>query len=572
MLFIMKKITLLLLANIAIVLFITNSAKGQNIVPDSLFANKSRLVIPLSGATIGNFLLQPDGKIIYGGTATSISGDFAIAMMRFDECGILDPSFGTNGSLRHTFNVRNVGKAFAIQSDGKIVCVGVEAPSNAGSQQRANVSRFNSDGTPDTSFNVTGSHSIFNAAGSFDSVRIMDDGKIVCFGRFGSGLGSGIARFNTDGTLDTSFNTDGLAFFQGIFGFFEYTQGHLLPDGKMIVTSYTSTQASSDRRLLAARFLPSGEIDTTYGNNGVYYDAAIPVTGFFKPLTSVIDSNGNLLMSKNFDNTSFDILRLTPSGTLDSTFGTGGLVHYVSGGDTTGMQLFADGKILVRGTVPDGTFSAGCAIRFLADGTPDTTFGTNGLRVIDIKEASGSEALNSLLVLSNGQWIVAATSNEFYFRKYGDFNNFPHITRNGTILSTTGTGSYQWFLEGVAIDGAINQTFTATQNGNYTVEITDANGCKGTSAVFILSNLSLNDNSINKKTNIYPNPTTGIISISNEDNETIDKIEIVDILGKTVATKTGNASQVDITSLSNGMYVFKIYSGENVSIKKIIKE
>jgi len=572
----MKKITLLLLANIAIVLFITNSAKGQNIVPDSLFANKSRLVVPLSGASGGNLLLQPDGKIVYGGTATSVSGDFAIAMMRFDECGILDPSFGTNGSLRHTFNVRNVGKAFAIQSDGKIVCVGVEAPSNSGSQQRANVSRFNSDGTPDTSFNVTGSHSIFNAAGSFDSVRIMDDGKIVCFGRFGSGLGSGIARFNTDGTLDTSFNTDGLAFFQGIFGFFEYTQGHLLPDGKMIVTSYTSTQASSDRRLLAARFLPSGEIDTTYGNNGVYYDAAIAVTGFFKPLTSVIDSNGNLLMSKNFDNTSFDILRLTPSGTLDSTFGTGGLVHYVSGGDTTGMQLFADGKILVRGSIPASPFTVSCGIRFLADGTPDTTFGANGLRVIDIREAAGSEALNSLLVLSNGQWIAASTlgtsDGGFHFRKYGDLFNFPHITRIGTILSTTGTGSYQWLLEGVAIDGAINQTFTATQNGNYTVVITDVNGCKGTSSVFNISNLSLNDNSINRKINIYPNPTTGIISISNEDNETIDKIEIVDILGKTVATKTENTSQVDITSLSNGMYVFKIYSGENVSIKKIIKE
>ncbi len=572
----MKKITLLLLANIAIVLFITNSAKGQNIVPDSLFANKSRLVIPLSGATIGNFLLQPDGKIVYGGTATSISGDFAIAMMRFDECGILDPSFGTNGSLRHTFNVRNVGKAFALQSDGKIVCVGVEAPSNAGSQQRANVSRFNSDGTPDTSFNVTGSHSIFNAAGSFDSVLIMDDGKILCFGVFGSGLGSGIARFNTDGTLDTSFNTDGLAFFNSPFGYFLNTQGHLLPDGKMIVTSYTSTQTSSDRRLLAARFLPSGELDTTYGNNGYYYDAAIAVTGFFKPLTSVIDSNGNLLMSKNFDNTSFDILRLTPSGTLDSTFGTGGLVHYVSGGDTTGMQLFADGKILVRGSIPASPFTVSCGIRFLADGTPDSTFGANGLRVIEIKEAAGSQALNSLLVLPNGQWIAASTlgtsDGGFHFRKYGDLYNFPHISQSGTVLSTTGTGSYQWFLEGTAISDAINQTFTPTQNGNYTVMITDANGCTGTSSVFNVANLSVSSNSLDREISIYPNPSLGTVNIVTPKNLTIDKIEIVDILGKTVATKTTNTSQVDITEFSNGIYIFKIYSEESIFQKKIVKQ
>ena len=70
----------------------------------------------------------------------------------------------------------------------------------------------------------------------------------------------------------------------------------------------------------------------------------------------------------------------------------------------------------------------------------------------------------------------------------------------------------------------------------------------------------------------YPNPTTGIISISNQNNLTIDKIEIVDVLGKTVATKTENTSQVDISHLSNGIYIFKIYSGETVSTKKIIKQ
>ncbi len=62
-------------------------------------------------------------------------------------------------------------------------------------------------------------------------------------------------------------------------------------------------------------------------------------------------------------------------------------------------------------------------------------------------------------------------------------------------------------------------------------------------------------------------PNTRIITISNE-----DKIEILDILGKTVSVKTDKTSQVDISEFSNGFYVFKIYSGENVSIKKIIKE
>ena len=568
----MKTKTLLLLASTTIVLFITNTINGQNIVPDSLFATNSRLTIPESGATAGNFILQPDGKIIYGGTVGGTVNDFFIAMMRFDECGIMDTSFGTNGKVRHKFNQRNIGKAFALQSDGKIVVAGVEAPSNAGSQQRANVSRFNSDGTPDTTFNLTGSHSVFNASGTFNSVHIMEDGRIVCFGQLGSGLGATIARFMPDGSFDTSFNTDGLAFFNAPLQYFDNVTGHLLTDGKMLVTSYT-TDATSNWRYLAVRFLASGELDTTYGNNGYYYDAVLPVSGYFYPLTSVIDYNGNLLISKSADNTSFDILRLTPEGILDNTFGTGGHVHYDSGGATTGMQLLADGKILVRGTAASstGNFAPSCAIRFLANGTPDSTFGTNGLRVLDILNGEASQSLHSLLVLPNGQWIAAVATFYFYFKKYGDLYNFPHISQTGTVLSTTGTGSYQWFLDGEAISGAINQTFSPLQNGNYTVMITDANGCQGLSSVFNVTNLSVTANSLYKKVAIFPNPTTGKVNISLE-NEIIDKVEIVDIVGKVVAVKPSSTTQIDINELANGIYIFKIHSGAAIIQKKVIKQ
>lgn len=568
----MKTKTLLLLASTTIVLFMTNTINGQNIVADSLFASNSLLTIPETGATAGNFIQQPDGKIIYGGTVGGTENDFFIAMMRFDECGIMDTSFGTNGKVRHKFNQRNVGKAFALQSDGKIVVAGVEAPSNAGSQQRANVSRFNSDGTPDTTFNGTGSHSVLNASGTFNSLHIMDDGRIVCFGQLGSGLGATIALFMPDGSFDTSFNNDGLVFFNTPLQYFDNVTGHLLADGKMLLTSYASNSAS-EFHYLAVRFLASGEIDTTYGNNGYYYDAVLPVSGYFYPLTSAIDSNGNLLISKSADNTSFDILRLTPEGILDNTFGTGGHVHYDSGGATTGMQLLADGKILVRGTAasPTGNFAPSCAIRFLADGTPDSSFGTNGLRVLDILNGEASQSLHSLLVLPNGQWIAAVATFNFYFKKYGDLYNFPHISQTGTVLSTTGTGSYQWFLDGEAISGAINQTFVPNQNGNYTVMITDANGCQGLSSVFNVTNLSVTANSLDKKVAIFPNPTTGKVIISLE-NEIIDKVEIVDIVGKVVAVKPSSTTQIDINELANGIYIFKIYSGATVIQKKVIKQ
>ena len=151
-------------------------------------------------------------------------------------------------------------------------------------------------------------------------------------------------------------------------------------------------------------------------------------------------------------------------------------------------------------------------------------------------------------------------------------SNFPHISQTGIELSTVGIGSYKWFLEGVAISDAMSQTFTPVQNGNYSVMITDINGCKGTSPVFSVTNLGLNDNSINKKINIYPNPTTGMVTITNQDNLAIDKIEIVDTLGKIVSEETSNTSQIDISKFSKGIYILKIHSGKSVFQKKIVKQ
>lgn len=559
----MKNFYLLLLANIVSTLFMTNSTNAQNVVADSLFATNSKLTIPLSGGTPGNFILQPDGKILYGGTAASDGGDFSIAMMRYNECGILDSSFGINGILRHNFNIRNVGNAYTLQSDGKIICVGRQAPSSAGSQQRACVSRFNSDGSPDLTFNLTGTHPLLIASGRFNSVQVMADGKIVCFGDFGSGLGAGVARFMPDGSLDTTFNTDGIALFTSArFGYFGYTRGFVLPDGKFLLSSYVS-DTTGEYHFMAIRLDTSGLLDSTYGVNGIYYDSLIPANGFGFPFTSAMDTNGNLLLTQSFNNTVFNILRLTPSGTLDPTFGTGGRVTYDSGATINGIQILSNGKILIRGR---------STILFLPNGTPDEAFGIRGLRQFNFDNDTDTRPLDGLLELPNGQWITAFAANSFLFKKYGNVSNFPHISQTGIELSTVGIGSYKWFLEGVAISDAMNQTFTPVQNGNYSVMITNVNGCKGTSTVFSVTNLGLNDNSINKKINIFPNPTKGMVTITNQDNLSIDKIEIVDTLGKIVSEETSSTSQIDISKFSKGIYILKIHSGKSVFQKKIVKQ
>lgn len=128
------------------------------------------------------------------------------------------------------------------------------------------------------------------------------------------------------------------------------------------------------------------------------------------------------------------------------------------------------------------------------------------------------------------------------------------------------------FLNGTAISGANGQSFTATQTGNYTVtySLLDYTACVSNSLTLNLASLAIdafNSNSIS----IFPNPTTGILSISNSNNDIINKIEIIDFLGKTILVKSTNTSQIDISEFSNGIYILKIYSGSAFCQKKIIK-
>jgi len=143
----------------------------------------------------------------------------------------------------------------------------------------------------------------------------------------------------------------------------------------------------------------------------------------------------------------------------------------------------------------------------------------------------------------------------------------PTINAVGTELTCSVTAnSYQWFLNGNIIVGANSQTYSVTQNGNYSVEITDANGCTALSSD--LSFNTVNINSVNEFNNItvYPNPTTGIIKVKSEGKDLIQSIIVLDLTGKTVNEFRNDkhlTSELEISldeNLSNGIYWVRVIS------------
>jgi len=570
----MKKIFRFTFSLYAVIL-IANTLKAQNSIPDSLFGINSSLLIQSQGgeASGGSLLLQPDGKIFFGAFETGTENDFLIDMMRFDECGKVDSQFGTNGLVRHKFDQRNLGYTYALQPDGKILCAGVQAPSNAGSQQHAFVSRFNSNGSPDTSFNETGTR-FLGGTGAFGSVYSMADGRIVCFGQLSTATGAAVVIFLEDGSLDTTFNVDGIASFRPAgFSFFSATRGHLLSDGKFLLTSYASDAANA-YHVLAVRFDTLGVVDTSYANSGYYYDNILPVNGFNHPFGSALDANDNLLLSKSNDNTSVDILRLTPEGTLDTTFGAGGRVHYNFNGTAGGIDILADGKILVRGKFSIN-FGIGCGIRLLADGTPDETFGPDGLRQFNLNNSAGTHWLDALLQLPNGQWIAAGASSGFLFKKYGELSNFPHISQIGGVLSTTGAGNYQWYLDGVEIPGETSQTLAIAANGSFTVRLTNENGCSAISSAFSVINTNLRSNMSRGDITTYPNPSSGLIYFKGNINTSLPaKIEVWNSFGKLIFSETNfNMNQpIDLSNATQGIYFIQLSDASKVQSFKVINQ
>lgn len=287
--------------------------------------------------------VQPDGKYVVVGRAMGASGKFGIA--RYDEYGYLDPTFSQNGVTTTDFGSGDdFAQDVAIQPNGKIVVAG----RSGGTDSRFAVARYNANGGLDTTFSSDGKATANLTTGEDNgiAVELQADGKIVVAG-YASGYGGriGLARFNANGSLDSSFSGDG-QLTKNFTSAIDVAWGLAIQpaDGKIVLGG----RAGGDNaKMVALRYNTDGTADTAFSGDGWM---TVDITSFVDYASSVaLQPDGSIVLGGSANFEFYALVRLTAAGSLDPTFGDGGtrIANITAGFDVlTGIALQADGSIV----------------------------------------------------------------------------------------------------------------------------------------------------------------------------------------------------------------------------------
>jgi uncharacterized delta-60 repeat protein len=389
--------------------------------------------------------------------AVLASSTFALA-----QAGHLDSTFGTGGVFTTNFTQTDatMANAVTIQSDGKIV-VGGSTPGGAA------LARLNTNGTLDSSFGSGGIvNNNFGALGPVVAVVIQPDQKIVAAAE--GFLGGSVGRFNSDGSVDTTFGNGGFAVSKSLnSGPGTLNALALQADGKILVTGAG----------LIGRYTSEGQLDTTFGSSGIAALSSPIVTAM------ALQSDGKILVttgsgapselfgSPNLPGTQPGaITRYNTNGSLDKNFGVSGQAACVSAAAAIAIQ--SNGKIVVAGSIPSALLTSTNGgitvadnqtgfgvVRYNSNGSIDTSFnpglgfGSGGGVVTGFGNSFPAGGAFALAIQSDGEIVVAGTagvgangglsfgSSSFVLARYTATGHLDtNFGTNGTVITTLSPG------------------------------------------------------------------------------------------------------------------------------------
>jgi uncharacterized delta-60 repeat protein len=370
--------------------------------PDLSFSSDGKTVLDLSEYwdEASGVAIQPDGKIVVGGTARGF-----FALVRYNADGSFDSSFSGDGKA-----LTDLGTEYprahdlALQPDGKIVLVGDTRSSYLSDFALV---RYNADGTLDSSFGEDGKV-VTDFSGGYASqgdtaagVAVQPDGKIVVAGRGGIAYGGDFfaARYNADGSPDSSFGDGGGAEVdftpepggEGANGSSSYDYGRdiaLQPDGKLVLVGDTTPGGLCGCYIGVARLTADGELDPTFGGNGlvrtkIYWAQALDNGSAIEATDDgkIVVAGAHSQYNPNYEDwwvDDFAVLRYLSDGSLDPEFAGDGVAlanfAFESADVANALALQDDGRVVVTGGAGAGMGIA----RYKIDGALDETFSDDG--------------------------------------------------------------------------------------------------------------------------------------------------------------------------------------------------
>jgi uncharacterized delta-60 repeat protein len=433
--------------------------------------------------------IQSDGKVLVAGSSIGIDTS-SLTIARYTKAGVLDTSFGTGGEVGIIFGLGaetfNSASALVVQPDGKILVVGT-ASSLHGPSEFA-LARLNADGTLDSSFGTKGMvvtafglpQGNFRVDASASSVALQSNGEIVVAGSatytwqgevpppaaFTLFTDFAVARYDAGGHLDKGFGNGG----EVVTSFGHTAPGHgqdqasgvvVQKDGKIVVVGTATGESPpyvpgglpiiiQTSQIALARYNTNGSLDSAFGTNGLV------VTGMPNSLENsaagvALTADGKILIAGTAKGR-FTLARFTTAGKLDSTFGTGGFVTTAIAGtassSATGLVLTGQGEIVMAGSaVTTANRSDFTLARYTANGTLDSHFGKNGTVLTAIGTSSTASAIalqaDGKVVVAGSAWgsgVVMGGQHLALARYLGD-----------AVTADAGPG-----IEGVALVGPIS--------------------------------------------------------------------------------------------------------------------
>jgi uncharacterized delta-60 repeat protein len=414
---------------------------GTGVVIDSFNANNnlgSCLLIQGTGT-------EPRKIIVAGSFDTGGFFDDDIGVIRFNDNGALDSTFGFGGRLVISYGTNlDEANGMAFVGTNKFLVVGSTTINDGNSD--FSIARYNlSDGSPDSTFDDDGklSQEVTDRTSQANATAIQADGKIVLAGSADNGRNNSfvLSRFNADGTLDMSFARFGKAIVD--FGGTNASANAVAiqPDGKIIAAGACGDDFA------VVRFGTNGTLDANFNGNGIVRTPL--AAGRNSAVGIALQPDGKIVLggsTYNGTDDDFAVLRYTTNGVLDTSFaGTGKVIAAIDTGEDQAhaIKIQADGKIVVAGAaVISGTEVDIAAIRFNTNGTVDGSFGLFGRTAVSV--GSGGTIGFSLAIQPDGKLVIAGLTingmnGDMAVVRLGT-NGMPDTTFNGTGKVTTSIG------------------------------------------------------------------------------------------------------------------------------------